>query len=186
MVWTRYLITVDVTILRNTLKSKGLKFFHAYLYLVTRAIGKQQEFLMAIQDDVLGYWYCRTPFYLIFHEEDKTITFLWTEYDENFEVFYKSYILDVKQYKKRQGVMLSKEAPPSNNYTISCVPWFSFNGLSMQLQNAKNYYAPIFESGGFTETNGIIMMSLSITVNHAVVDGYHIKVLLQEFAICQK
>ncbi|WPC42191.1 CatA-like O-acetyltransferase [Clostridium sp. JS66] len=173
-------VTVDVTILRNTLKSKGLKFFPTYLYLVTRAIGKQQEFLMTMQDNVLGYWDCQTPFYPVFHEDNKTITFLWTEYDEDFEVFYKSYISDMKQYGKSHDIMLSKETPPSNNYIISCIPWFSFNGLSMQLQNAKNYYAPIFEAGGFTETNGTIMMPLSITVNHAVVDGYHIKLLLQE------
>lgn len=70
--------------------------------------------------------------------------------------------------------MLSKKTPPSNHYIISCIPWFSFNSLSMQLQNAKNYYAPIFEAGG------IIMMPLSITVNHAVIDGYHIKVFLKE------
>lgn len=76
--------------------------------------------------------------------------------------------------------MLSKKTPPSNHYIISCIPWFSFNGLSMQLQNAKNYYAPIFEAGGFTQTDGIIIIPLSITVNHAVIDGYHIKIFLEE------
>jgi Chloramphenicol O-acetyltransferase len=34
-------VTMDVTNLRNTLKKQGYKFFPAYLYLVTRAIGKQ-------------------------------------------------------------------------------------------------------------------------------------------------
>ncbi|AAK76806.1 chloramphenicol O-acetyltransferase type A [Clostridium acetobutylicum] len=173
-------ITLDVTILRATLKNKGLKFFPAYVYLVTRAIGRHQEFLMAIQNDMLGYWDCRTPFYPIFHEDDKTITFLWTEYNEDFEVFYKNYISDIREYGNNHGIMLSKDAPPSNNYIISCIPWFSFNSLSMQLQNAKNYYAPIFEAGRFTETNGIITLPLSITVNHATVDGYHIKLLLDE------
>ena len=70
-------VTMDVTILRNTLKSKGLKFFPTYLYLVTGAIRSRREFLMAIQDDILGYWDYRTPFYPILHEDDKTITFLW-------------------------------------------------------------------------------------------------------------
>lgn len=173
-------VTMDVTILRYTLKSKGLKFFPAYLYLVTRAIRRQQEFLMAIQDDMLGYWDCRIPFYPVLHEDDKTITFLWTEYDEDFEVFYKSYISDMAQHGKSHGIMSSKGAPPSNNYIIACIPWFTFNSLSMQLQNAKNYYAPLFEAGGFTETNNITTMPLSITVNHAAVDGYHIKELLEE------
>lgn len=44
--------------------------------------------------------------------------------------------------------------------------------ITLQLQNAKNYYAPIFEAGRFTETNGIIKIPLSITGNRATVDGY--------------
>jgi chloramphenicol O-acetyltransferase type A len=76
--------------------------------------------------------------------------------------------------------MLPKGTPPSNNYIISCVPWFSFNSVSMQLQNAENYYAPIFEAGKFTEMNGTITMPLSITVNHAAIDGYHIKLFLED------
>lgn len=173
-------ISIDVTLLRNALKNNGLKFFPAYLYLITRTIINQKEFLMAVQNNMLGYWDCRTPFYPIFHEDDKTITFLWTEYERNFNVFYENYTKDIAQYGKIHGRMLAKEAPPSNNYIISCIPWFNFNCLSMQLQNSKNYYAPIFEAGGFSETNGKIIMPLSITVNHAVIDGYHIKVFVDD------
>ncbi|WP_234122527.1 CatA-like O-acetyltransferase [Clostridium hydrogenum] len=173
-------VTMDITILRNALKIKKLKFFPAYLYLITRAMERHQEFLMAIKDNILGYWNYRTPFYPRFHEEDKTITFLWTEYNGDFKIFYKNYTSDINQYGKSHGIMLPKGAPPSNNYIISCVPWFSFNSLSMQLQNAQNYYAPIFESSRFTKTNGIITMPLSITVNHAAIDGYHIKLFLDD------
>lgn len=173
-------VTLDVTILRNTLKSKQIKFFPAYLYLITRAISKQTEFLMTMQDDILGYWNCRTPLYPILHEDDKTITFLWSEYDDDFTVFYKNYRSDIAKYGNSHGVMSSKGAPPANHYIISCIPWFSFTGLSMQLQHADRYYAPLFEAGGFTETNGSTTMPLSITVNHAVSDGYHIKVFLEE------
>ena len=68
----------------------------------------------------------------------------------------------------------------SNNYIIAAIPWFTFNSLSMHLQNAKNYYAPIFESGGFIEKDGATTMPLSITVNHAAIDGYHIKLFLED------
>ena len=47
-------VMVDVTILRTVLKQNRYKFFPAYLYLVTRAVGKQQELRMAVQDGVLG------------------------------------------------------------------------------------------------------------------------------------
>jgi len=92
-------------------------------------------------------------------------------------MFYNCYIAAMEQHGKNCGIM-SKAS--SNNYIIACIPWFTFNSLSMHLQNAKNYYAPIFESGGFTEKDGVTTMPLSITVNHATVDGYHIKVFLEE------
>jgi chloramphenicol O-acetyltransferase type A len=171
-------VTMDVTILRSTLKSKEIKFFPTYLYLITRAIGKQQEFRMALKEGVLGYWESLTPYYPVFHDDDKTITFLSTEYDEDFRMFYKRYIVDVEQHEKRHGIMSSKAS--SNNYIIACIPWFTFNSLSMHLQNAENYYAPMFESGGFAEKEGVTTMPLSITVNHATIDGYHIKVFLKE------
>ncbi|MCE5285892.1 MAG: hypothetical protein LLG02_08615 [Pelosinus sp.] len=171
-------VTMDVTILRNILKNKGFKFFPTYLYLITRAIGNQQEFRMALQAGVLGYWDYLNPYYPVFHDDDKTITFLSTEYDEDFKIFYQRYIKDLQQYENSHGIMSAKAS--ANNYIIACIPWFTFNSLSMHLQNAENYYAPIFESGRFTEKDGVTTMPLSITVNHATVDGYHIKVFLEE------
>lgn len=41
-------------------------------------------------------------------------------------------------------------------------------------------YVPSFESGGFFETSGKILMPLSITVHHATTDGYHLKVFFEE------
>lgn len=69
-------VTIDVTIIRKTLKSKVIKFFPAYLYLVSRAIEKQQELCLALNDGILGYWNFLNPQYPVFHEDDKTITFL--------------------------------------------------------------------------------------------------------------
>lgn len=62
---TTYTVNVmmDVTTLRATLKKKEYKFFPAYLYLVTRAIEKQQELRIAVKDGVLGYWETLTPAY---------------------------------------------------------------------------------------------------------------------------
>ncbi len=172
-------VTLDVTKLRGILKKQRLKFFPAYLYLITKGMISQKEFLMARQDDILGYWNFRTPLYPIFHEDDQTITFLWTEYDNDFKTFYKNYTSDIINHGKQHGVMMAKGEPPANSYIIACTPWFSFNSVSMHLQNAKNYYAPMFEAGGFQEAHGTIKMPLSITVNHAVIDGYHIKVFLE-------
>lgn len=173
-------VSIDVTILRKTLKQKGYKFFPAYLFLVTRAIEKQKELRVAVQDGVLGYWETLTPLYPQFHEDDKTTSLLWTEYDDCFQVFYDRYMEDTQVHGSSHGILSSKGMPPANGYVISCIPWFTFNSFSLHNHGIKDYYVPSFEAGGFTENDGKITMPLSITVHHATTDGYHIKTFLEE------
>lgn len=47
---TGYSLTVhmDVTIMRNTLKTNNIKFFPAYLWLVTKMLNQQVEFKIVI------------------------------------------------------------------------------------------------------------------------------------------
>lgn len=179
---TTYTINVmmDVTTLRSTLKKKGYKFFPVYLYLVTRAIEKQQELRIAVKDGVLGYWETLTPAYPQFHEDDKTTSLLWTEYDNCFQSFYHAYIDDTQTYGDDHGILTTKGVPLPNAYIISCIPWFSFNSFSLHNHGIKDYYVPSFEAGGFVENNGKIQMPLSVTVHHATTDGYHLKAFFEE------
>lgn len=173
-------VTMDVTVLRNTLKAKGYKFFPAYLYLITRAISKHEEFRVAVKDGVLGHWKTLTPAYPQFHEDNKTTSLLWTEYNECFHTFYKQYIEDIKKHGSSHGILSSKGIPLPNAYIISCIPWFTFNSFSLHNHGIKDYYVPSFEAGGFVETSGKIQMPLSVTVHHATTEGYHLKVFFEE------
>lgn len=173
-------VTMDVTILRKTLKQRGYKFFPAYLYLVTRAIEKQKELRVAVNEGVLGYWQSLTPLYPQFHEDDKTTSLLWTEYDICFQSFYDSYIEDITKHGSSHGILSSKGMPPANGYVISCIPWFTFNSFSLHNHGIKDYYVPSFEAGAFVEAGGKITMPLSITVHHATTDGYHLKEFLED------
>lgn len=173
-------VTLDVTVLRKTLKANSIKFFPAYLYLVTRAISKQQELRMSVQNGVLGYWDYLTPAYPQFHDDDKTTSLLWTEYDDNFQTFYKCYLEDTAKHGEIHGILSSKGVPLPNAYIISCIPWFTFNSFSLHNHGIKDYFVPSFEAGGFVESNGKVTMPLSVTVHHATTDGYHLKVFFEE------
>ena len=60
---TGYSITVevDVTGLRRVTKEKGIKFFPAYLWLVTRNLNRHTEFKCAVKDGAVGYYDTLTP-----------------------------------------------------------------------------------------------------------------------------
>lgn len=173
-------VTIDVTVLRGTLKKAGYKFFPAYLYAVTKAVSKQRELKMAIKDGVLGYWENLTPIYPQFHEDDGTTSLLFSEYKESFKEFYNGYIEDTKRYGNDHGILTSKGIPLPNSYVISCIPWFTFDSFSLHNHGLKDYFVPSFEAGAFIENNGRVLMPLSITVHHATTDGHHLKLFFDE------
>ncbi len=179
---TTYTINVDmnVTALRGALKENGYKFFPVYVYLVSRAIARQKELKVGIKEGVLGYWDSLTPAYPQFHEDDKTVSLLWTQYNADFKSFYESYCADVKKYGSNKGILTLKGKPLPNSYIISCIPWFTFHSFSLYNHGIKDYYFPSFEAGGFFQKEGQVYMPLSVTVHHATVEGYHLKVFFEE------
>ena len=171
---------MDVTELRKTLKQQGLKFFPAYLWLVTRNLNLQPEFKVAEVDGVLGYYETLTPLYAHFHERDHTFSLMWTEFSPFFSSFYRSYLENQETYGENLGVLSQPMTlPPPNAYTVSALPWVSFNHFAVHSYESKAYYFPSVEAGKFFERDGRIMIPLSITCHHATTDGYHIKTFLE-------
>lgn len=169
-------VDLDITNMKSALQERKIKFFPAYLWLTTKMINKQVEFKVAFDNEVLGYWDVLTPLYANFHEEDKTISFMWTEYSDSFSDFYKNYLTNQEQYGNNHGILSRPDRlPPANSYTISCIPWIEFKHFSFHIYENKNYFFPTIEAGKFYENNGKVLMPLSITVHHAATDGWHIK-----------
>ena len=178
---TGYSITVetDVTEIRKTLKSVGLKFFPAYLWLVTKNLNAFPEFKTAEKDGVIGYYDTLTPLYASFHEDDDTFSLMWTEYSDSFTEFYKNYCDNQLKYGNVHGVLSQPQTPPPENaYTVSCIPWVEFSHFAVHSYENKPYYFPSVEAGKFYEKDGRIYMPLSLTCHHATTDGIHIKKFL--------
>lgn len=178
---TGYSLTVnmDVTALRKTLKAAQMKFFPAYLWLVTKNLNSQVEFKVAELEGTLGYYDTLTPLYAAFHEDDKTFSLMWTEYDESFSAFYHNYLANQEQYGGNHGVLAQPQTPPpANSYTVSCVPWIEFQHFSVHSDFSKPYYFPSVEAGKFCEQEGRTLMPLSLTCHHATTDGCHVQQFL--------
>ena len=178
---TGYSLTVnmDVTELRRTLKKRELKFFPAFLWLVTRNLNAQTEFKVAEIDGTLGYFDTLTPLYASFHEDDNTFSLMWTEFNDSFGQFYEAYIENKETFGKVHGVLCQPQLPPANAYTVSCIPWVEFTHFAVHTYENKPYYFPSVEAGRFFEKEGRELMPLSITCHHAATDGYHIKLFLE-------
>ena len=172
-------VEVDVTHLLTVTKECGIRFFPAYLWLVTKNLNRQAEFKCAVKDGTIGYYDTLTPLYATWHEETHTFSLMWTEYTDSFPDFHQAYIRNQETYGTNPGILARPELPPENAYTVSAVPWVDFTHFAVHSYENKSYYFPSVEAGKYHSENGRIRMPLSLTCHHATTDGYHVAEFLK-------
>ena len=150
------------------------KLYPAMLYYLTTIVNRHVEFRIAFnKDNELGIYDEMLPCYTIFHKDTETFSNLWTVYCKDYEEFYKMYENDLRQYGNQKG-MFGEPDVPDNCFTVSMIPWVSFEGFNLNLQKGYDYLLPIFTMGKYYEENGRILLPLAIQVHHAVCDGFHL------------
>lgn len=175
-------IEVDITSTYNIVKKRNKKFFPVYLYVAAKLISEQQEFRIANVNGQMGYYEVLHPSYASFHQDDKTMSNMWTEYSPDFEVFYKSYMEDQTKYANNHGILAKPDMPPHNSFIIGMLPWIQFTSYTPVPYAAPlNNYFPVMQAGRYFDIDDKKVMPLSITVHHAVADGYHVGLFLEKF-----
>ena len=174
-------VNIDITNVYNMIKTKQRKFFPAYLYVASRVISEMKEFRVASLDGELGYYEVLHPSYAILHKDDNTMSNMWTEYDTDFNIFYKNYMDDQNKYGDNHGPMAKTEMAPQNSFMIGMLPWIEFSSYTPVPFAPMTTYSPILQGGKFFEKDNRKMMTFSITVHHAVADVYHVGLFLEKF-----
>ena len=167
----RYDLTAHlaVTALRERGKALGLRFYPLLLYITARAINANREFRMGFNEHgAPGYWDFINPSYTIFHDDDKTFSDVWSEYDESFPVFYQNVLHDMETYKDIKGVR-AKPGRPANCCPMSALPWLSFTGMAHVQATEPPFLPPIitFQRGTIAAVGRKIGMS-STSVSHEI------------------
>ena len=128
----------------------------------------------------LGYYDIVYPSYTIFHNDTKTFSSIYTEYNDNFYSFYQNYISDIEKCASSKS-FLPKPCPIKNIFNISVIPLSSFTSFNLNLQNGFDYLAPIFTIGKYySDDKNNIIMPLALQIHHSVCDGYHIGILFED------
>lgn len=172
-------VNVDISDLIKVIKINSLKFYPVIIYGITKIINKHREFKMSLNEEgELGYYDKINPNYTIFHKNEETFSSIWTEYNEDFNVFLQNYLADMDKYSN--DLRMSPKEGIANQFNFSSIPWTSFTGFNLNLQKGYNYLAPIITIGKYYKENEKILLPLAIQVNHAVCDGFHVARLINE------
>ena len=167
-----YSITVKLDITK--IRERQIKLYPAMLYYLTTIVNRHSEFRTSFnENDELGIYSEMIPCYTVFHKHTETFSNLWTVYTSNIEEFLAEYENDILQYGNQKG-MMAKPNVPSNNFSVSMIPWATFEGFNLNLQKGYDYLKPIFTMGRYYQKAGRTLIPLAIQVHHAVCDGFHV------------
>lgn len=167
-------VRLDVTHFLQATKTKDLRFFPAFAALVGQIIARTPEMCTNVDaDGNPGYYSYLCPNFTIFHEDDKTFSDVWSEYDDDFDTFYHNILTDAETYKDKKGIKV-KENQPMNFFCISCVPWLDYEAYSSVNYGGMPNLFPLITFGKYTEENGKFTLPMTLTISHACMDGYHL------------
>ena len=164
---------IDVTDLVNHSKKTNTKFYLNFLYVLSKVMNSREDYRMGYlwQSDELICYDTVNPTQYVFHEDTETCTPVYTEYDEDYYVFYHNAFADLERAKESREYGLDSANHP-NWFDASYISWLSYDSLNIELPDGYLFFAPIINWGKYREENGRYVMPVSVRLNHAIADGY--------------
>jgi len=171
---------INITNLLKTLKEKKYKLYPAFIFMVTKIVNSHREFRTSFNSEgSLGYWEEICPSYTIFDKKTNTFSSIWSPNEADFSGFHLQYEKDVEKYNGT-GSLFPKTPIPDNNIPISMIPWSSFTAFNLNINNSGDFLLPIITGGKYTQINDEFFLPVSFQIHHAVCDGYHASVFMNE------
>ena len=166
---------IDVTDLVAHSRATDTKFYLNYLYLLSKVLNSREDYRMGYlwQTDELICYDVIHPTQYVFHEDTETCTPVYTTYHEDYSTFYDHALADVEKAGQSREYGLDAQNHP-NWFDASYISWLSYDSLNIELPDGYLYYLPIVNWGRYREENGRLTMPVSVRLNHAVADGFHV------------
>ncbi|MBU2928449.1 CatA-like O-acetyltransferase [Winogradskyella psychrotolerans] len=165
---------VDVTKAYEFSRSSEVSFFVKYLHATMQAINEIENFKYRINDsnDVVLYDTIHASATIL--RPNKTFGFSFVNYDEDILKFQTNFL------KEKERIFNSNELfPPVNSMGCvhcSSLPWVNFTGHKEPFNGEKDSI-PKLAFSKMENFGSKKEMQVAISVNHALVDGYHIGLL---------
>ncbi|NND25568.1 MAG: chloramphenicol acetyltransferase [Flavobacteriaceae bacterium] len=170
-------VPIDTTNAYRFAKETNSSFFSRYLHDCMKAINAIENFRYRIEgNDINIYDSIHASATLM--RSDKTFGFSFIEFENERSAFY----LNVEKEKLR--IENSDDLyPPYNGLDCihcSALPWLNFTGHKEPFSGSKDS-VPKIAFGKVEDVDGKKMMNVSISANHALVDGYHVGLFVDYF-----
>lgn len=168
---------VDITNLLEYGEAHGVKLYPLLVGVTMKTINSHAEFRYGSVDGRFG---CYEKFYPLFFERTPSGNICAMYCDCSDDVLYTARSMDETRTVYKGGDVYMPQPQLPNVVNISMAPWVRFSGVSLSLQYCAGYYTPIITYGRFEKRDGRTFIPVAIYCNHAVNDGYHADMFINE------
>lgn len=167
-------VKLDVTNLLDSCKARGLSSYAVIMYAVCRALNSSRAFrLRILGNDVVEIPYANVAYTIMVND------LYFVNCRARMSLDFESYLNDVKNNQK-QYTNSDYVQKQYNNVSIiddiycSCIPWLNFQSVRQPVPDKSNESKSIPRAcwGKYFSENNRMFVTLNITANHALVDGY--------------
>lgn len=172
MDWPFYSLTfpVDVTPLRHYAKKRGLSFYLAMVYAVTKAMGSVEAFRYKCRGEDIILHDCLVPSFTDLTPGSETFHITTLDAGDGLADF-------CRRGREASAVqttfLVSGPWDADQLIYFSCLPWFPLTGFTNERQADPSDSIPRVTWGKYEEREGHTILSLSLELNHRLVDGVH-------------
>ena len=166
--------TVDVTNVYEFAKVNGLSFYYSMIHCCTKAINQVPNFLYDIDHSEVIQHDLRHPSFTDLKKDTDLYHIVTMDFDDDIVTFCQR----AEALSTAQSFFIDYTKEGTNLIFFSCLPWINLTTLTnehdLSNPNEKDDTFPRIAWGQYSDNAGRKTLSLSLEVNHRLIDGYHI------------
>jgi chloramphenicol O-acetyltransferase type A len=171
-------VDIDCTASYELAKDLNVSFFLLYLHKSLVAANEVDAFrLRIVGSEVWKYEQVNAS--ATINRNNGTFGFGYMDYHPDFEVFNSKATLEIQKVEQSTGLVPASSGENVIHY--SALPWLDFTSLSHARNFSFKDTCPKISFGKLRADGAKRSMSVSIHGNHALMDGYHVGLFVDQF-----
>ena len=171
-------VDVDCTVTYEEAKEKAASFFLLYLHKSLHAANAIEPFSYRIIDGEV-WKYDAVHASATINRPNGTFGFGYIDFYENFDDFSANAKQEIEKVQATTGLIASSSG--DNVIHFSALPWLNFKSISHARSFSHQDSCPKISFGKVRDENGRKLMAVSVHVNHALMDGFHVSQYVDRF-----
>jgi chloramphenicol O-acetyltransferase type A len=171
-------VSIDCTAAYHYAKENAISFFQYYLYQALKAANAIENFRYRIINKEI-YLFDQINASPTVQRVDGTFGFSYIDYSDNEDAFYANATEIIEAAKLASGLIPAVSG--ENVIHFSALPWLNFTAVSHARCFSFADSCPKITFGKITEENGKKLLPVAVHVHHALVDGYHVGLFVEQF-----